>query len=190
MTRYSDAALLKGDYAQLAAEMRAGKRAAPNENDWEKAGCANKAEEAAQEVAKHIFAVQQSLNGETEQLDILTYSALGQMKVIAIHPGDGDILRVDGFLMPEGRPASVVLHASTLSLTFVPVPVDADKETKDESLQIGFVIFDELQERQKARYAKKGKKPAKVDISKPFGLPSQRKPVAKTTGKPAKGKSA
>jgi len=70
------------------------------------------------------------------------------------------------------------------------VPVDADQEKKDESLKIGFVIFDELQERQKVRYEKKGKKPVRVDIYKPFGLPPQRKPLKKTASKNAKGKPA
>lgn len=188
MTRYSDAALLAGDYAHLAAEMRAGKRAAPLQKDWDKAACDNRAEEAAQEVAKHIFAFQQSIDGEKEQLEILTFSAAGQMKVIAIHPGDGDVLRVDGFLVPEGRPASVVIHASTLSLTFVTAPIAREGEARDEGLRIGFVIFDELQERQKARYSKGSKKPKKLDLTKPFGLPpvktaspSPKKPASKRT---------
>ena len=158
MTRYSDAALLQGDYSHLAAEMRAGHRSAPLQKDWDKAACDNRAEEAAQEVAKHIFAVQQSLDPEKEQLEILTFSAAGQMKVIAIHPGDSDILRVDGVLIPQGEPASIVLHASTLSLTFVRAPLSKEEAVQDEGLQIGFVIFDELQERQKARYAKGTKK--------------------------------
>lgn len=183
MTQFSDAALLKGDYAHLAAEMRAGDRAAPLQKDWDKTACANKAEEAAQEVAKHIFAVQQSLDPEKEQLEVLTFSAAGQMKVIAIHPGDGDILRVDGVLMPQGQPASVVIHASTLSLTFVRAPLPKDEEAKDEGLQIGFVIFDELKERQKARYANKGKKTKKLDLTKPFGLPPVRKVEGKNTAK-------
>lgn len=174
MTRYSDAALLKGDYAHLAAELRAGERAAPSQGDWDKAACDNAAEEAAQEVAKHIFAFQQSLDGEKEQLEILTYSAVGQIKVIALHPGEGDLLRVDGVLVEGGKPVSVVIHSQMLSLTFVSAPLAAEENEKDEGLKIGFVIFDELQERQKARYSKGSKKPKKVDLTKPFGLPPAR----------------
>jgi len=178
VTRYSDAALLEGDYAGLAAELRAGTRAAPSQKDWDKAACENRAEEAAQEVAKHIFAVQQSLDAEKEQLEILTYSAAGQMKVIAIHPGEGDVLRVDGVRAENGQPVSVVLHASLLSLTFVRVPITAKDATEDSGLQIGFVIFDELQERQKARYSKGRKKTKKPDLTKPFGLPQVREAAA------------
>lgn len=193
MTRYSDAALLKGEYAQLAAEMRAGDRAAPLQKDWDKTACDNRAEEAAQEVAKHIFAVQQSLDPKKEQLEVLTFSAAGQMKVIAIHPGDGDILRVDGILMPQGQPASVVIHASTLALTFVLAPLAKDEDAMDEGLQIGFVIFDELQERQKARYSKGVKKapkrPKKIDLTKPFGLPPARKSTKKAVASKTKKKA-
>jgi hypothetical protein len=185
VTRYSDAALLEGEYAHLAAEMRAGKRAAPKQKDWDKAACDNRAEEAAQEVAKHIFAVQQSLDPEKEQLDVLIFSAAGQMKVIAIHPGDGDMLRVDGILTADGKPASLVLHASALVLTFVPAPLPGNGEARDSGLQIGFVIFDELQDRQKARYTKGTRKPKKVDLTKPFGLP----PVRKSAGIAKKAKS-
>ncbi len=193
MTRFSDAALLKGDYAHMAAEMRAGDRNAPKPKDWDKTACDNRAEEAAQEVAKHIFAVQQSIDPKKEQLEILTFSAAGQMKVIAIHPGEGDMLRIDGVLVPQGAPASVVIHASTLSLTFVRAPVAKDEEAQDEGLQIGFVIFDELEERQKARYSKGTKKSPKrskkLDLTKPFGLPPVRKVAAKKSGS-AKRKKA
>jgi hypothetical protein len=196
VTRYSDAALLKGDYAHLAAEMRAGERAAPKQADWDKTACDNKAEEAAQEVAKHIFAVQQSLDPETEQLEVLTYSAAGQMKVIAVHPGDGDVLRVDGILLPDMKPASVVIHASLLSLTFVRAPLAKDEEAKDDGLKIGFVIFDELKERQKARYSKTAKggrgKSKKLDLTKPFGLPPApaKKAKRKSAAKPVSGEAS
>lgn len=186
MTRFSDAALLKGDYAHMAAEMRAGDRDAPKQKDWDKAACDNGAENAAQEVAKHIFAVQQSLDPEVEQLEVLTYSAAGQMKVIAIHPGEGDLLRIDGVLVPQGQPASVVIHVENLSLTFVRAPLADKEEDKDEGLQIGFVIFDELKDRQKSRYSKgtkkSQKKSKKLDITKPFGLPPARKVATKKSG--------
>lgn len=191
MTRYSDAALLKGDYAHLAAEMRAGERAAPGEADWEKASCDNQAEETAQEVARHIFAVQQSLDPDKEQLDILTFSAAGQMKVIALHPGEGDLIRIDGMLLSPtgetGAPVSVVVHANMLSLTFLRAPLAKNADEQDDGLKIGFVIFDELKDRkrQKARYEKDGKsagrKRRKIDLTKPFGLPPAR-PSQKSAG--------
>ncbi len=177
MTRYSDAALLKGDYAHLAAQLRTGERTAPRQSDWEKTACDNQAEAAAQEVAKHIFAVQQSLDAEKEQLEIITFSGAGQMKVIAIHPGDGDILRVDGILVGKDEPVSQIMHASQLALTFLRAPLASGDDNKDEGLKIGFVIFDELKERQKARYSKGRKKAAKIDLTKPFGLPPLPRPV-------------
>lgn len=169
MTRYTDAALLTGEYAHLAAQLRAGERAAPGPQEWDKAACDNQAEEAAQDVAKHIFAFQQSLDPETEQLEVVSYSAAGRIKVLAVVPGEGDLLRIDGLLMPEGQPASVIIHAAQLSLTLTRVPLATDG-SEDEGLRIGFVIFDELKERQKARYRKKKKK-LHVDLTQPFGLP-------------------
>ena len=184
MTRFSDAAMLTGDYAHLAAEMRAGDRSAPKQKDWDKTSCDNSAEEAAQEVAKHIFAFQQSIDADKEQLEILTYSAAGQMKVLAIHPGDGELIRIDGVLMPQGKPASVVQHASLMAVTFVTAPLAKKEEEKDGGLKIGFVIFDELKERQKARYGSskakpKNRKDKKLDLTKPFGLPPIREAAAK-----------
>ena len=111
------------------------------------------------------------------------------MKVIAIHPGDGELLRIDGMLLPQGDPASVVIHTSNLSLTFVRARLAKDEEAHDQGLQIGFVIFDELEERQKARYSKSAKKPKKFDLTKPFGLPTVRRVVTKKTS-PAKKKKA
>ena len=180
MTRYTDAALLTGEYAHLAAQLRAGERAAPGPLEWDKTACDNQAEEAAQDVAKHIFAFQQSLDPETEQLEVVSYSAAGRIKVLAVVPGEGDLLRIDGMLMPEGQPASVILHAAQLSLTLTRVPLATDG-SEDEGLRIGFVIFDELKERQKARYRKKKKK-LHVDLTQPFGLPKPpalRKPARK-----------
>lgn len=169
MTRYSDAALLRGEYAHLAAELRAGRRAAPGPAEWSKAEPDNQAEEAAQDVAKHIFAFQQSLDQEKEQLEILTVSDAGPMKVLAVVPGEGDVLRIDGLLIQNQSPASTIVHAARLSLTLTRVPLRGDDDD-DDGLKIGFVIFDELKERQKARYRKKNRK-LNVDLSQPFGLP-------------------
>ncbi|MFZ1813152.1 MAG: hypothetical protein WBO55_01605 [Rhizobiaceae bacterium] len=148
--RYSDAALLKGEYAHMAAEFRAGERFIPKDSDWREAACSNSAEAAAQEVARHIFEFQQSVDNATEQMEVLTWSAAGQMKVLVIHPGQGDLLRLDGILIPEGQPSSLVINCAQLSLTFVRVPIETASED-DDGLNIGFVIFDELKERQKAR---------------------------------------
>ncbi|WP_075995295.1 hypothetical protein [Salaquimonas pukyongi] len=190
MTRYTDAALLTGEYAHMAAQLRAGDRTAPGPAEWEKTACDNQAEEAAQDVAKHIFAFQQSLDPETEQLEVFTYSAAGQIKVLAVVPGEGDLLRIDGLLMPAAKPASVIIHAALLSLTLTRVPLAKD-ETQDEGLKIGFVIFDELKERQKARYKSKKKK-LHVDLTQPFGLPNTaagKKPARRKSGSKKTGKT-
>ena len=191
MTRYTDAALLTGEYAHLAAQLRAGERAAPGPLEWEKTACDNQAEEAAQDVAKHIFAFQQSLDPETEQLEVVSYSAAGQIRVLAVVPGEGDLLRIDGLLMPEGQPASVIIHAAQLSLTLTRVPLSNDG-SEDDGLKIGFVIFDELKERQKARYGKKKKK-LHVDLTQPFALPkssARRTSTRKSTAKKPAAKKA
>lgn len=177
MTRYSDAALLKGDYSHMAAELRAGRRSAPKPEQWKDVSCANRAEEAAQEVARHIFAFQQSLDSETERLEIITYSAAGKIKVLALRPGEGELIRVDGVLLPAGEPASVIQHASLLSLTFTRAPLKKKDGSEDDGLKIGFVIFDELKNRQKARYAKSERK-AKAK-------PGEETPKKKKAAKPA-----
>lgn len=162
-TRFTDAALLKGKYAFHAEQLRAGSVASDKKVDWSTIEVGNQAEEAAQEVAKHIFAFNEALDPQKEQLEIISMTAVGQMKVLGLAPGEGDILRVDGVLMPEELPTSVVLHASQLSLTFVRVPIKIDEPEKtSESNRIGFVIFDDLQDRQKARYKKKKTKAKKV----------------------------
>jgi len=74
----------------------------------------------------------------------------GPVKVIALRPGEGDILRIDGVLMGNGSPTSTILHASQLSLSFLTQPIQSE-EPDDDGLQIGFVIFDELANRQKER---------------------------------------
>jgi hypothetical protein len=149
VTRFSDAALLQGKYAHMAAEFRAGNRLAPRPKDWKKAACDNQAEETAQEVAKHIFALQQSIDKASEKLEILHFTAAGLMKVVALSPGDGDILRLDG-LLENGNPVAQAMHASQLSLTFVKAPLKNDG-AEDDGLEIGFLIFDELTKRRKAR---------------------------------------
>lgn len=160
-TRFTDAALLKGKYAFHAEQLRASSATSAKKVDWTKIECGNQAEEAAQEVAKHIFAFNEALDPKKEQLEIISMTAVGQMKVLGLAPGEGDILRVDGVLMPDELPTSVVVHASQLALTFVRVPIKADEpEQTSESNRIGFVIFDDLQDRQKARY-KKDKSKAK-----------------------------
>ena len=149
MTRFSDAALLKGDFAHHAAEFRAGTRSAPRKKDWNKAASDSQAEEAAQEVAKHIFALQQSIDEKTEKLEIMHFTAVGPMKVMALVPGEGDVLRLDGVLQ-NGDPVAQAMHASQLSLTFVKAALKEEEEA-DDGLEIGFLIFDELTKRRKAR---------------------------------------
>lgn len=152
MSRFSDAALLKGDFAHMAKEFRMGDRTAPAKKDWNKVACDNQAEEAAQEVAKHIFALQQNLDDKTEKLEIMHFTAAGPMKVMAVVPGEGDILRLDGVL-ETGDPVAQAMHASQLSLTFIKAQLKEEAE-EDDGLGIGFLIFDELKERQKKRNKK------------------------------------
>ncbi|MFD0917317.1 hypothetical protein ACFQ14_12955 [Pseudahrensia aquimaris] len=152
MTRFTDAALLKGDYAHMAQEFRAGNRAAPAQKDWQKAACDTGAEEAAQEVAKHIFALQQQIDAEKDRIDVLAFSAIGQFRVLGLVPGESEMIRIDG-VQPDGSPVAVLTHYEQLSLTFVAVPHEAEDD--DDGLKIGFVIFDELKERKKKRAKKK-----------------------------------
>ena len=150
MTRFSDAALLRGNYAHMAAEFREGKRTAPRNKDWSKVSSENSAERVAQEVAKHIFAIQQSIDEKKERLDILHFTAAGPMKVMALVPGERDILRLDGLLIESGDPVAQALHSAQLSLTFTKAPLKSEEET-DDGLEIGFLIFDELKQRNKKR---------------------------------------
>ena len=62
MNQFSDAALLRGNYSHMAVKLRAGNRTAPADSDWGDAANATPAEEAAQDVAKHIFALQESID--------------------------------------------------------------------------------------------------------------------------------
>lgn len=177
MTRFSDAALLKGNFAHMAAELRAGEREAPRTKDWDKASCDNQAEEAAQEVAKHIFALQQSVDPQNEKLEILHFTAIGIMRVLAIVPGDGDVLRLDGVL-DNGNPVAQAMHASQLSLTFVKAPLKSEKDEED-GLEIGFLIFDELTKRRKQR----DKRLRKLSLKTSRTIPSKKKKSAKKATK-------
>ena len=152
MTRYSDAAMLRGDFAKLI-------KSPPNSGEWDKAACDNKAEEVAQEVAKQIFAMQQEIDPTKEQLEVFTFSSLGRVKVAGIMPGDSDLVRISGILPENKQPVFMIQHASQLSLTFTKREINENPQEDDDGLQIGFVIFDELKKRKKDRAASK-KKPA------------------------------
>lgn len=147
MTRYTDAALLKGDYAKLMQDV-------PKDDAWREAACDNAAEAAATEIAKHIFAFNQSMDQKVEKLEVTTFSAKGLVKVLGLTPGDGDLLRIDGVFAADSEPCSMIFHAHQLSLTFAKVRAskpDSDEKDDDDGLQIGFVIFDELKKRKSDR---------------------------------------
>jgi len=150
MTRFSDAALLKGSYAKmLKAEQ------APQDAEWEATSCDNEAEAAAQSVAKQIFGFQQSIDKTKEKLEVLAFSVMGPIKVLGITPMEGELMRIDGVAPADMAPVSVVQHVEQLSLTFTKAPVKSqnpeDEPDDDDGLQIGFVIFDELKDRKKKR---------------------------------------
>ncbi len=153
MTRYTDAALLTGDFAHMMKQP-------PKEVEWKKkAACDNKAEAVAQEVAKHIFSMSQGLNPQIERLEITTFSAKGPITVMGIVPGDGDLIRIDGVFSDGHLPISIIQHAAQLSMTFTKATVGSDNEQDEQEggRQIGFVIFDELTKRKKERTAAKRK---------------------------------
>lgn len=170
MPRYSDAALLTGKFSskrtQLQAGAENGRRRHPADRDWREVSNDNDAEIAAQEIARQIFAFEKSLAENSEKnpeqskqrIEILTFAPAGQMRVLALVPCDGDMMRIDGTLLPDNQPASAMIHVSQLSLSFVPVAAENSDDEIDDGLAIGFVIFNELKERQKARYKKPGKK--------------------------------
>ncbi|MEE9313370.1 MAG: hypothetical protein V3V02_01860 [Rhizobiaceae bacterium] len=174
MTNFSDAALLQGHFSHMAAEFRAGTRAAPNVKDWRKVASDNQAEEAAQEVAKHIFALQEQLDEKTEKLEILAYTAAGPMRVLAVVPGDGDVLRLDGVL-ESGDPVAQAMHAQQLSLTFIKSDLNEEEEN-DDGLKIGFLIFDELSARRK----KRDKKIRRLGLKTKRVIKSKKKAAPKT----------
>lgn len=158
MTHFSDAALLKGDFAKMLKDP-------PKETEWNKAACDNGSEEVAQSIAKQIFTFQKSIDQTKEKLEVVTYSALGPIKVLGVMPMEGDLMRIDGMRPDNGLPISMIQHVEQLSLTFTKAPVQSKNPTEqpddDDGMQIGFVIFDELKERKKTRDAAKRKKPAR-----------------------------
>ena len=157
MTRYSDAALLKGDFATMLKDP-------PKEAEWKKVSCENGAEEAAQSIAKQIFAMQQQLDPQKHRLEVITFSSIGPIKVMGLVPIDGDLIRIDGLNSEARKPVTILQHVEQLSLTFTVSEVTEPKaegdEPEDDGAQIGFVIFDELNARKKSRDAAKRKKPA------------------------------
>jgi len=165
MTRFSDAALLKGDFAKMLKEP-------PKEAEWKKTSCDNSAEAAAQSIAKQIFAFQQQIDQEKEKLEVTTFSSLGPIKVMGVMPIEGGMMRIDGVqVTPNGvSPVSIIQSATQLSLTFTKAVVQSKNPTEepddDDGMQIGFVIFDELKERKKSRDAAKRKKPARKPTKK------------------------
>lgn len=157
MSRFSDAALLKGDYATMLHNP-------PQDAEWDKTACDNGAEAAAQSVAKQIFSMREQLDHKKEKLEVITFSSMGPIKVLGIMPIDGDLMRIDGLNPADMSPVSIVQHVEQMSLTFTKVAIpseESEEEADNESMQIGFVIFDELKERKKSRDAAKRKKPAR-----------------------------
>ncbi len=156
MTRFSDAALLKGDFAAMIQDP-------PKEAEWNKTACDNGAEAAAQSVAKQIFAMRKQLDPKVEQLEVVTFSSMGPIKVLGIMPIDGDLMRIDGLNPADNSPVSVVQHVEQMSLTFTKAAVKSENQEDelDDGAKIGFVIFDELKTRKKVRAAAKRKKPAR-----------------------------
>ncbi|MEM9278836.1 MAG: hypothetical protein AAGA76_09695 [Pseudomonadota bacterium] len=163
MTHFSDAALLKGDYATML-------KSPPNEAEWKKTACDNGSELAAQSIAKQIFAFQKSIDQQKEKLEVVTFSALGPVKVLGISPMDGELMRIDGIRPENNMPVSMIQHVEQLSLTFTKVPAQSENPENqlddNGGMQIGFVIFDELKERKKVRDAAKRKEPARKTPAK------------------------
>jgi hypothetical protein len=157
MTRFSDAALLKGDFATMLQNP-------PKDAEWSKTSCDNSAEEAAKSVAQQIFAMREQLDPKTEKLEVITFSSMGPIKVLGIMPIDGDLMRIDGLNPADLSPVSIVQHVEQMSLTFTKAKVKSENPEEqpddDDGGQIGFVIFDELKTRKKIRAAAKRKKPA------------------------------
>ena len=156
MPRYSDAALLQGEYTHMAAELRSGERDAPSPADWQKTSCENAAEASAQAVAKQIFELQSTLDGEKEQLEIASWSAAGIMIVLGLFPGEGDLVRLEGHLLNSQQPVAQLIHAHQLALTITKRSTQ-EAPPEEDAAQIGFVIFDQLAKRGKAKAATKKK---------------------------------
>lgn len=157
MTRFSDAALLKGDFAKMLKDP-------PKEAEWNKTVCENDSEEAARAIAKQIFGFQKSIDPTKEKLEVVTFSALGPIKVLAVMPLEGELIRIDGINPAANAPVSIIQSVEQLSLSFTKAAVQSENPEEqpddDDGMQIGFVIFDELKERKKIRDAAKRKKPA------------------------------
>lgn len=157
MTDFSDAALLKGQFATMLAEP-------PKEADWKKVSCNNGSEEAAQAIAKQIFGFRKSIDPTKDKLEVIAFSALGPIRVMGISPMDGDMMRIDGIRADTQTPAILIQHVEQLSLTFVTAKVQSSNPTErpddDDGMNIGYVIFDELKERKDARDSSKSKKPS------------------------------
>ena len=175
MNQFSDAALLRGNYSHMAVKLRAGNRTAPADSDWGDAANDTPAEEAAQDVAKHIFALQESFDQKTQRIEVLANCAIGQMRVLGLVPGEADFIRIDG-IMADGQPVATLMHTNQLALTIFAVPID-DKTEEENAAQIGFLIFDEL----KARKKKRANKLRKLSLStsrrvkmKPMPAPKKR----------------
>lgn len=163
MTRFSDAALLKGDFATMLQNP-------PKEAEWNKTDCENIAEEAAKSVAQQIFAMREQLDPKKEKLEVITFSSMGPIKVLGIMPVDGDLMRIDGLNPADMSPVSIVQHVGQMSLTFTKAAVKSEnpeeEPDEDDGGQIGFVIFDELKTRKKSREAAKRKKPLRKTATK------------------------
>ena len=163
MTRFSDAALLKGDFAKMLKDP-------PKEAEWKKASCDNGPEEAAQAIAKQIFGFQQSIDQEKEKLEVITFSSFGPIKVMNIAPIEGEMMRIDGINPANNSPISIIQHVEQLSLTFTKVAVQSknpkEQPDEDDGLKIGYVIFDELTARKKSRDAAKRKKASSAKAKK------------------------
>jgi len=163
MPRFSDAALLKGDYATML-------KAPPKESEWKKTACDNGSELAARSIAKQIFAFQKSIDHTREKLEVMTFSTLGPIKVMGVTPMEGELMRIDGIRPDSNMPVSMIQHVEQLSLTFTRAIVKSsnpqEQPDEDDGMQIGFVIFDELKERKKIRDAAKRKKPSRKTAAK------------------------
>lgn len=158
MTQYSDAALLKGNYSKMLQDP-------PKEAEWKKTACDNGAEAAAQAIAKQIFGFSQAIDPKTEKLEVVTFSALGPIKVIGIMPMEGELMRIEGLHPDTRQTVAMIQHVEQLSLTFSKALVKSDNPEEnpddDDGMRIGYVIFDELTERKKKRDAAKRKRPAR-----------------------------
>ena len=163
MNQYSDAALLKGQFAKLL-------KNPPKEEEWMGTSCANGAEQTAQSLAKQLFSFQKSLDPAKEKLEVITFSALGPIKVMSVIPIEGDLMRIDGLNPSTMQPVSMLQHIQQLSFTITKGLVQSENPEEspddDDGMQIGFVIFDELKKRAEVRGIKTDDVTKKKDTSK------------------------